>query len=159
VIPAVVGSSPIVHPNFESSASTAGRSSSSHPIKPPAPAGSQRQDLRPGIGLQEGPSTHQRTSLLVVETEHALLRGQSLERGGEPRKSSFPTSLVVFRSNQPEPWTPQLYWFPRHLRPRDLDYFDYLIVNGTPDVHASLASWHVVPLTTSGRWRLYRVTR
>src|SRR5688572_12738429 len=26
------------------------------------------QDLRPSIGLQEGPSTHQRTSLLVVET-------------------------------------------------------------------------------------------
>jgi hypothetical protein len=44
------------------------------------------------------------------------------------------------------------------LRSTDLDDFGYLIVNGTPGAHASVASWRVMPLTTSGRWRLYRVT-
>jgi hypothetical protein len=72
--------------------------------------------------------------------------------------SSFPTSLVVFEADGPTPWTPRLYWYPDRLRATDLDHFDYVIVNGTPDAHrAVMAAWRFVPLTTTGSWRLYRV--
>ena len=80
-------------------------------------------------------------------------------RGGTLNFSfaAYPTSLVVFRSSQPPPWTPKLYWYPRHLQARDLDYFDYVIVNGTPRDHELVARWRVTPVTTTGSWRLYRV--
>jgi hypothetical protein len=72
--------------------------------------------------------------------------------------ASFPTSLVVFRSERPTPWTPKLYWYPERLRATDLDYFDYVIVNGTPGTHrAVMREWRFVPLTTTGSWRLYRI--
>ena len=72
--------------------------------------------------------------------------------------ASFPTSIVVFRSDRPTPWTPRLYWYPDRLRATDLDHFDYVIVNGTPGAHrAAMTAWPFVPLTTTGRWRLYRV--
>ena len=51
--------------------------------------------------------------------------------------AAYPTSLVVFRSSQPPPWTPKLYWYPSRLRSTDLDYFDYVIVNGTPATMSS----------------------
>ena len=81
-------------------------------------------------------------------------------RGGTLNFSfaSFSTSLVVFRSDLPPPWTPQLHLFPRHLRSTDLDHFDYVIVNGPPDVHDGLvAAGRLAPVTTTGPWRLYRV--
>jgi hypothetical protein len=72
--------------------------------------------------------------------------------------ASFATSPVVFRSHAPRPWTPRLYWFPRRLLSTDLEYFDYVIVNGTPDVHEGVVAWRrLAPVTTTGRWRLYRV--
>ncbi len=82
-------------------------------------------------------------------------------RGGTLNFSfaSYPTSLVVFRSSQPPRWTPKLYWFPNHLRSTDLDHFDYVIVNGSPRVHELFARWRVTPVTTTGRWRLYRVNQ
>jgi hypothetical protein len=82
-------------------------------------------------------------------------------RGGTLNFSfaSYPTSLVVFRSSQSPRWTPKLYWFPHHLRSTDLDHFDYVIVNGSPREHELFARWRVTPVTTTGRWRLYRVNR
>ena len=76
--------------------------------------------------------------------------------------ASYSMSLVVFRSDRPPPWTPKLYWFPAHLRPTDLDHFDYVIVNGTPQDHAAIVkgvvAWQrLAPVTSTGRWRLYRV--
>ena len=76
--------------------------------------------------------------------------------------ASFSTSLVVFRSDRPPPWTPKLYWYPTRLRPKDLDHFDYVIVNGTPEDHEQVVTGNIVwrrlaPVTTTGRWRLYRV--
>jgi hypothetical protein len=72
--------------------------------------------------------------------------------------ASFPTSLVVFRSQRPTPWTPRLYWYPDRLQRADLTHFDYVIVNGTPGAHrAAVTVWRFVPLTTRGSWRLYRV--
>ena len=72
--------------------------------------------------------------------------------------ASFPTSLVVFRSERPSPWTPQLYWYPRRLQPTDLAYFDYVIVNALREAHRDVvATWPLVPMTTVGNWRLYRV--
>ena len=81
-------------------------------------------------------------------------------KGGTPSFSfaSFPTSLVVFRSERPTPWTPQLYWFPRRLRATDLDHFDYVIINGAPGEHRAVTTaWRFQPLTTTGSWRLYRI--
>ena len=81
-------------------------------------------------------------------------------KGGTPNFSfaSFPTSLVVFRSQLPTPWTPQLYWFPRRLRATDLDHFDYVIINGAPGEHRAVTmAWGFQPLTTTGSWRLYRI--
>jgi hypothetical protein len=72
--------------------------------------------------------------------------------------ASFTTSLVVFRSDVPPPWTGKLYWFPDRLRLTDLDHFDYVIVNGPPDVHEGVVGWRrLAPVTSTGRWRLYRV--
>jgi hypothetical protein len=72
--------------------------------------------------------------------------------------ASFSTSPVVFRSQRPPPWTPRLNWFPEHLRSTDLDHFDHVIVNGPPDVHERVVDeWRLAPITTTGRWRLYRV--
>jgi hypothetical protein len=72
--------------------------------------------------------------------------------------ASFPSSLVVFRSERPTPWTPKLYWYPDRLRASDLTHFDYVIVNGTPGAHrAVMREWRFVPLTTTGSWRLYRI--
>jgi hypothetical protein len=81
-------------------------------------------------------------------------------RGGTLNFSfaSFSTSLVVFRSDRPPPWTPKLHWYPRHLRSTDLHHFDYVIVNGTPADHEEVvAVWRLAPVTTTGSWRLYKV--
>ena len=72
--------------------------------------------------------------------------------------ASYSTSLVVFRAHRPQPWTPKLYWFPEHLRARDLAYFDYAIVNASPEVHEEfMKARRFVPVTKAGSWRLYRV--
>ena len=40
----------------------------------------------------------------------------------------------------------------------DLDHFDYVIVNGPPYVHEGVVGWgRLAPMTSTGRWRLYRV--
>jgi len=106
---------------------------------------------------------------LDYEQQSALVRNRpflqtfawaQVLRGGTLNFSfaSYVTSPVVFRSDRPPPWTPQLYWYPGRLRSTDLEHFDYVIVNGTPDVHEEVvAAGPLAPVTTTGRWRLYRV--
>ena len=67
-------------------------------------------------------------------------------------------SLVVYRRPEPAPWTPSLEWFAERVRASDLGYFDYALVNGGADIHAQALRFPLVPVTSDGRWRLYKVT-
>ena len=72
--------------------------------------------------------------------------------------AEFSPCLVVFKDSSVPPWTHGLEWYPRLVQESDLQYFDYVIINGTDPVHTvSAAQSRLVPVTTEGRWRLYRV--
>jgi len=82
-------------------------------------------------------------------------------RGGQINFSfaDFAPSLVINRSREEHPWTVGLEWEPEHLKPRDLEHFDYVLVNGTSAMHDLFRKqFPVAPLTEHGRWRLYRIT-
>src|SRR5262249_23603092 len=67
-------------------------------------------------------------------------------------------SLVTFRERHPTPWTPNLEWLPRRVTVRDFSFFDYALINGGVDTHEQALQFPLVPVTDTGRWRLYRVT-
>jgi hypothetical protein len=72
--------------------------------------------------------------------------------------AEFSPCLVVFKDKSPKPWTHGLEWFPRLVKESDLNYFDYVLINGTEQIHAASATQsRLAPVTKSGRWRLYRV--
>jgi hypothetical protein len=72
--------------------------------------------------------------------------------------SKHSTGLVAYREPYSPPWTSQLDWYPEWLQKTDLDYFDYVLVNGTSYHHNHrLPRLKLTPLTETGRWRLYRV--
>jgi len=72
--------------------------------------------------------------------------------------AEFSPCLVVFKDSSPKPWTGGLEWFPGRVQESDLRYFDYVLINGTEQIHAvSRAQPKLVPVTKEGRWRLYRV--
>ncbi|MFH0821650.1 MAG: hypothetical protein V2B18_02780 [Pseudomonadota bacterium] len=72
--------------------------------------------------------------------------------------AEFSPCLVVYKDAFLRPWTGGLEWFPQRLRESDLRYFDHALVNGTGGVHAVTASNPAFkPVTTLGRWRLYRI--
>ncbi len=72
--------------------------------------------------------------------------------------AEFSPCLVVFKDSSPKPWTGGLEWFPRLVKESDLQYFDYALINGTDQMHSvTRAQSRLVPVTTKGRWRLYRV--
>jgi hypothetical protein len=67
-------------------------------------------------------------------------------------------SLVVYQQRISAPWTPSLEWFAERVRASDLAYFDYALINGGPDIHAQATRFPLTPVTSAGRWRLYKVT-
>jgi len=70
------------------------------------------------------------------------------------------TGLVAFRRTRPNPWTPKLDWYSERVKESDLAYFDYVLVNGKPyDHNRRLPRRRLAPVTTAGRWRLYRVEK
>jgi hypothetical protein len=70
--------------------------------------------------------------------------------------AEFAPSLVVYADRRRVPWAPNLEWFPERVRPGDFLYFDYALINGGPDLHRSVPErFPVMPVTTSGTWRLY----
>ena len=81
-------------------------------------------------------------------------------RDAEPDFSfaRFANMPVVFRTPPARPWTNALEWFPERLQCGDLAYFDQVLVHGTRD---ALDKWQVrfpvTAITSSPRWRLYRV--
>lgn len=73
--------------------------------------------------------------------------------------ADFATSLVRFEPPRAIPWTSGLEWFPTSVKPRDLAYFDYVLVCGEPEVQGVFARRsQLQPVTDHGWWRLYRVT-
>lgn len=81
-------------------------------------------------------------------------------RGGRLNFSfaEFGTSLVVYRERFEPPWTPGLEWYPRHVKHGDFRHFDYALISGDETVHRrARARGLLVPVTDSGRWRLYSV--
>jgi hypothetical protein len=72
--------------------------------------------------------------------------------------AEFSPCLVVFKKRFEKPWTQGLEWFPRLVRESDFQHFDYVLINGTEQIHAaSMAQSQLTPVTNVGRWRLYRV--
>jgi len=70
------------------------------------------------------------------------------------------TGLVAYREPRTVPWTPKLDWYAERVREADLTHFDYILVNGIPYDHDHrLPRRFLTPVTTSGRWRLYRVEK
>lgn len=69
--------------------------------------------------------------------------------------------LVVFRDREFHPWTRKLEWYAEKAGPRDVRFFDFVIACGMTElVHKEiLQGLPVTPVTTTGRWRLYRVNR
>lgn len=73
--------------------------------------------------------------------------------------ADFATSLVRFDPPRHIPWTNGLEWFPTLAKPRDLGFFDYVLVCGDhrlQDVFARRPGLEQV--TRTGVWRLYRVS-
>jgi hypothetical protein len=83
-----------------------------------------------------------------------VLRGGSLNASF----AGFAPSLVVYRERRPVPWTLNLEWFAARVRPQDVTYFDYALINGRPDTHGQALAFPLAAVTDTGRWRLYRVT-
>ena len=65
---------------------------------------------------------------------------------------------MVFRKPRQLYWTDNLEWFATRVQPRDFLAFDYAIVGADERTHSQFAQRpELMPVTTSGSWRLYRV--
>jgi hypothetical protein len=71
-----------------------------------------------------------------------LLAYAQAAHGGEPAFSfaEHGSSIVAYRDPRRAPWTPGLEWFPELARPRDIELFDCILVNGTPRQHTEFAA-------------------
>ncbi|MBM4319955.1 MAG: hypothetical protein FJ125_08325 [Deltaproteobacteria bacterium] len=68
------------------------------------------------------------------------------------------SGLVSYKQRRAKGWTPGLEWHAEQLRPADMTHFDHLLVNAAPALHERIAALpDVEPVTTAGRWRLYRL--
>lgn len=71
--------------------------------------------------------------------------------------AEFPPSLVVYREGL-RPWSSGLEWFPERLRPQDLAWFDFALVDAPPELHRRIELHPAMePVTSEGFWRLYRI--
>ncbi|HMK35623.1 MAG TPA: hypothetical protein VK463_11180 [Desulfomonilaceae bacterium] len=72
--------------------------------------------------------------------------------------AEFSPCLVVYKKTFVSPWTNGLEWFPARTTEADLEYFDFVLVNGTEEIHRNIRSIsRLAPVGRDGRWRLYRV--
>lgn len=74
--------------------------------------------------------------------------------------AEFSPCLVVYKTQFMRPWTGGLEWFPRRVRSTDLDYFRFALINATEQEHRFWSKQpRLTPVTSHGRWRLYRIAR
>ncbi|MCB1037036.1 MAG: hypothetical protein KDD47_24630 [Acidobacteria bacterium] len=67
------------------------------------------------------------------------------------------TGIARYTEPRRQTWTQNLEWNPELLQPSDLSQFEHVLVNGGDPVHEQLGqSPLLIPMTDSGRWRLYR---
>ncbi|MBI4962243.1 MAG: hypothetical protein HY913_03115 [Desulfomonile tiedjei] len=72
--------------------------------------------------------------------------------------AEFAPCLVVYKERFIRQWTGGLEWFPDRVKESDLNYFDWVLINGTQQTHAIAgANPRMVRVTPEGRWRLYKV--
>jgi hypothetical protein len=129
----------------------------------------QKSDLS---GLQESLQTlppAPRVIGLSYLKESSVVRGRpfiqifsyaQVYRGGELNFSfaDFGPSLVIYREPRRLQWTPGLEWFPERAKKSDLLFFDYAIVSGDERLHDAVRQDPaLIPVTSAGRWRLYKV--
>jgi len=83
-------------------------------------------------------------------------------RGGELNFSfaDFGPSLVIYREPRRLAWTSALEWFPERAKKSDILSFDYAIISGDEGIHEAVRRDRTfIPVTTAGRWRLYKTAR
>jgi hypothetical protein len=67
---------------------------------------------------------------------------------------------VAYKAKREVPWTPGLEWFAAKVKRDDFAFFDYVLVNGREADHKTFSAFpELLPVTHSGRWRLYKVRR
>ncbi|MCZ7646872.1 MAG: hypothetical protein M5U26_16545 [Planctomycetota bacterium] len=70
----------------------------------------------------------------------------------------FRANLVARPEDWTPPWTRGLEWKPELLHENDLKFFDYAILGGAGEIHATVGNQKgFVPVTDTGIWRLYRI--
>ncbi|MBP1627689.1 MAG: hypothetical protein H6Q00_2164 [Holophagaceae bacterium] len=80
-------------------------------------------------------------------------------RGATPSHSfaDIPSAWVNF--TRPTPYTKRLEWYPEWASSADFLHSDFAFVGGGPEVHAELIRrLPLAPVTSSGIWRLYKIT-
>lgn len=101
----------------------------------------------------------------IVKPHAAFLQmpayGQ-IYRGGNLNFSfaDFPQTFVQYKSHEPHPWTSGLEWSPLKLQMKDLQHFDFVLVNADASGQALISGRpELVQMTTTGHWRLYRIKK
>lgn len=70
------------------------------------------------------------------------------------------SGLVAYKAKREVSWTPGLEWFAAKVKKTDFAFFDYVFINGLERDHKMLSSFNeLLPMSNSGRWRLYKVGR
>ena len=93
---------------------------------------------------------------------HLYVFGQVAKGGSVYHSfSASGRGIVTFRSPEPKKWTPGLDWNAQLVKPPDIAAFDFVILNGNESIHKMWAknSRQLVPVTATGKFRLYRVER
>ena len=103
--------------------------------------------------------------------DSAIIRGRpfiqvfsyaQVYRGGELNFSfaDFGPSLVIYREPRQLAWTSGLEWFPERAKKSDFWSFDYALVSGDDRLHEAIRrDQTLIPVTTAGRWRCYKIVR
>lgn len=108
------------------------------------------------LGLHLGPPSRY---LRSPPFNHVFAYAQVV-RGGELSFSfaQLASSPVVYRETRRIAWTPNLELLGFEVRRSDFRHFDFALVSGTAERHARFAADPLTePVTSDGRWRLYRV--
>jgi len=88
------------------------------------------------------------------------------------------SSLIIYKEKRPAAWTAGLEWYGERVKRSDFKYFNYALINALPSQHEKIARGEpldltainldkqtlisrefidLAPVTSTGRWRLYKV--
>lgn len=70
------------------------------------------------------------------------------------------SGIVAYKKPRNVPWTLGLDWNAEEVRYKDLRYFDYVLINGSNEVHSRYSAIpYLRPVTLNERWHLYKVVQ